>query len=59
MRGRPSSSSSRRITCSAGILRGSASHTTIAASQTGSAGRMSWMNSIDPGQSKKVSRSPM
>ena len=59
MRGTPSSSSSRRITCSAGVLRGSASHTTIAASQTGSAKRMSWMNSTEPGQSKKVKRSPM
>ena len=48
------SSSSRRINCSCGTFFSSASQTTTAASTAGSAVRMSWMNSMEPGQSMKV-----
>ena len=48
------SSSSRRINCNCGTFFSSASQTTTAASTAGSTARMSWMNSIEPGQSMKV-----
>ncbi len=57
-RGSFRSSSSRRMSCSAGILRSSASHTTTAASHSGNAWRMSLRNSTEPGQSMNVMRSP-
>ena len=53
-RGMSWSSSSRRINCSCGTFFSSASQTTTAASTAGSTLRMSWMNSIEPGQSMKV-----
>jgi hypothetical protein len=54
MRGTDNSSSSLRMTCSAGAFLSSASHTTTAASQPANAARASWVNSIEPGQSMKV-----
>ena len=53
------SSSSRRISCSCGTFFSSISQTTTAASTAGSAARMSWMNSTEPGQSTNVKFSPM
>ena len=48
-----------RMTCSAGIFFSSASATTTARSTPASTASASKANSIEPGQSRKVSRSPM
>ena len=59
MRGMPLSSRVLRMTWSAGIFFSSASATTTARSTPASTASASKANSIEPGQSRKVSRSPM